>query len=136
MIHALVAVVKNTNNAAGSKWQYQRRFDMSERGKGEFWAFAAGLLAGGVVALLYAPAKGEETRKRIKDGAEETYQKGEEIYGKGRVEAEKIYQDGREKVEKIYSDGRAKVEETIDYVRDKVHADEEVEAETETDPKA
>jgi len=136
MIPALVAVVKNTNNAAGNKWQYQRRFGMSEKGKGEFWAFAAGLLAGGVVALLYAPAKGEETRKRIKDGAEDTYHKGEEMYGKGRIEAEKIYQDGREKVEKIYSDGRAKVEETIDYVRDKIHTDEEVEVEVENDSKA
>lgn len=132
MIPALVAAVRNTNNAAGNERQYQRRLDMSERGKGEFWAFAAGLLAGGVVALLYAPAKGEETRKRIKDGAEETYHKGEEIYGKGKIEAEKIYHDGREKAEKIYSDGRAKVEETIDYVRDKIHTDEEVEAETES----
>ncbi len=105
---------------------------MSERGKGEFWAFAAGLLAGGVVALLYAPAKGEETRKRIKDGAEETYHKGEEIYGKGKIEAEKIYQDGREKAEKIYSDGRAKVEETIDYVRDKIHTEEEAAAENDS----
>ena len=132
MIPALVAAVRNTNNAAENERQDQRRLDMSERGKGEFWAFAAGLLAGGVVALLYAPAKGEETRKRIKDGAEETYHKGEEIYGKGRIEAEKIYQDGREKVEKIYSDGRAKVEETIDFVRDKIHTDEVVEAETDS----
>lgn len=132
MTPALVAAEKNTNNAAESERQYQRRLDMSERGKGEFWAFAAGLLAGGVVALLYAPAKGEETRKRIKDGAEETFQKGEEIYGKSRVEAEKIYLDGKEKVEQIYSDGRAKVEDTIDYVRDKIHKDDELE-ETDTE---
>jgi gas vesicle protein len=103
---------------------------MSERGKGEFWAFTAGLLAGGVFALLYAPAKGEETRKRIMETAEDTYHKGEEIYGKGRTEAEKIYHEGREKAGKVYSEGRAKVEETIDYVRDKVHRDT---AETEPD---
>jgi gas vesicle protein len=96
---------------------------MSERGKGEFWAFAAGLLAGGVVALLYAPARGEETRKKIMETAEDTYHKGEEIYGKSKTEAEKIYHDGREKAGKIYTEGRSKVEETIDYVRDKVHKD-------------
>lgn len=133
MIHALVAAVRNTNNAAENERQYLRRLDMSERGKGEFWAFAAGLLAGGVVALLYAPAKGEETRKKIRDGAEETYHKGEEIYGKGKIEAERIYHDGRDKAEKIYSDGRAKVEDTMDYIRDKVQMDKEVEAEVETD---
>jgi len=96
---------------------------MSERGKGEFWAFAAGLLAGGVVALLYAPARGEETRKRIMETAEDTYHKGEEIYGKSRTEAEKIYNDGKEKAGRIYTEGRAKVEDTIDFVRDKVHKD-------------
>ncbi len=107
---------------------------MSERGKGEFWAFAAGLLAGGVVALLYAPAKGEETRKKIMETAEDTYHKGEDIYDKSRTEAEKIYHDGKEKAGRIYTEGRAKVEETIDYVRDKVHKDSE-EAEPTTEEK-
>lgn len=106
---------------------------MSENGKGEFWAFTAGLLAGGVIALLYAPDKGEETRKRIRDTAEETYHKGEEIYGKGKIEAEKIYHDGREKAEKVYSDGRARVEETVDYVRDKMHHEEETAAEADSE---
>ena len=105
---------------------------MGERGRGEFWAFVAGLLAGSVAAVLYAPAKGEETRRKIKDTAEETYHRGEELYGKGKVEAEKIYHDGREKAEKIYADGRAKVEQTIDHVREIVHENEEVEKETET----
>lgn len=99
---------------------------MSERGKGEFWAFAAGLLAGGVVALLYAPAKGEDTRKKIREGAEDTYHKGEEIYGKGKAEAGKIYHDGREKAEKIYADGRTKVEDTVEFVKEKMHRGEKV----------
>lgn len=30
-------------------------------------AFAAGAVVGGVVALLYAPASGKETREKIKD---------------------------------------------------------------------
>ena len=104
---------------------------MSERGRGEFWAFMAGLLAGGVAAVLYAPAKGEDTRKKIRETAEETYHKGEDIYGKGKVQAEKIYHDGKGKAEKIYADGRAKVEETIDYVREKVHHEAAKETDTE-----
>ncbi|MCD4708737.1 MAG: YtxH domain-containing protein [Candidatus Sabulitectum sp.] len=103
---------------------------MSDRGRGEFWAFVAGLLAGGVAAVLYAPAKGEETRKKIRETAEETYHKGEEFYEKGMTEAEKIYHDGREKAEKIYSDGRAKVGKTIDSIREKVDHEEEVETKT------
>lgn len=81
---------------------------MSERGRGEFWAFMAGLLAGGVAALLYAPAKGIDTRRKIRETAEDAYHKGEEFYEKGVSGAEKLYHDGKEKVE-----------ETIQTVKDK-----------------
>jgi len=72
---------------------------MNERGRGEFWAFIAGLLAGGVAAVLYAPAKGEDTRKKIRETAEDVYHKGEEYYEKGMTEAEKIYSEGKRRVE-------------------------------------
>lgn len=108
---------------------------MSDRGRGEFWAFVAGLLAGGVAAVLYAPAKGEETRRKIRETAEDTYHKGEEFYEKGMTEAEKIYHDGREKVEKIYSDGRVKVGKTIDSIREKVDHEEEAKPKTGVKPK-
>ncbi len=103
---------------------------MSDRGRGEFWAFVAGLLAGGVAAVLYAPAKGEETRKKIRETAEDTYHKGEELYDKGITEAEKIYHDGREKAEKIYSEGRTRVEKTIDAIRENADVEEEIKPET------
>ncbi|PIE52953.1 hypothetical protein CSA37_04645 [Candidatus Fermentibacteria bacterium] len=61
----------------------------------------AGLLAGGVAALLYAPAKGEDTRKKIRETAEDAYHKGEEYYEKGISEAERIYKEGRNKVEEV-----------------------------------
>ncbi len=32
-----------------------------------FTAFLGGMLIGGVIALLYAPEKGEQTRKQLKD---------------------------------------------------------------------
>ncbi len=48
-------------------------------------AFVLGAAAGAAVALLYAPATGEETRRRLKDKARE-----------GRDKAEAVARDGRE----------------------------------------
>jgi len=48
-------------------------------------AFALGALAGAAVALLYAPASGEETRRRLAEKARE-----------GRERAEGLARDGRE----------------------------------------
>ena len=48
-------------------------------------AFVLGAAAGAAMALLYAPATGEETRRRIKDKARE-----------GRGKAEAVARDGRE----------------------------------------
>ncbi len=48
-------------------------------------AFAVGAVAGAAVALLYAPAAGEETRRKIADRARD-----------GRQRAEGLARDGRE----------------------------------------
>ncbi len=48
-------------------------------------AFVLGAAAGAAVALLYAPATGEETRRRLKDKARE-----------GRDKAEAVARDSRE----------------------------------------
>ncbi len=42
-------------------------------------AFVLGAAAGAAVALLYAPAPGEETRQRIKDKAREGREKAEAV---------------------------------------------------------
>jgi len=47
-------------------------------------AFALGALAGAAVALLYAPAAGEETRRRLGDKAREGRQRAEELAKQGR----------------------------------------------------
>jgi gas vesicle protein len=44
-------------------------------------AFALGVVAGGVAALLLAPEKGEVTRKRLKDGAIQLAKRGETLTG-------------------------------------------------------
>jgi gas vesicle protein len=48
-------------------------------------AFVCGAIAGAAVALLYAPAPGEETRRRLADRARE-----------GRDRAEQVAREGRE----------------------------------------
>jgi gas vesicle protein len=48
-------------------------------------SFVLGAIAGAAVALLYAPASGEETRRKIVDKARE-----------GRDRAERLARDGRE----------------------------------------
>jgi gas vesicle protein len=47
-------------------------------------AFVLGAVAGAAVALLYAPATGEETRRRIKDKAREGREKAEAVAREGR----------------------------------------------------
>jgi len=43
---------------------------------GTFWTFLAGAAVGGAAAVLTAPARGEETRRRIKDKATDVTDKG------------------------------------------------------------
>lgn len=47
-------------------------------------AFAIGAIAGAAVALLYAPATGEETRKRLAEKAKEGRDKAESMAKEGR----------------------------------------------------
>jgi gas vesicle protein len=52
-------------------------------------AFAVGALAGAAVALLYAPATGEETRRRLAERARD-----------GREQAESLAREGREFIQR------------------------------------
>ena len=47
-------------------------------------AFALGAIAGAAVALLYAPAAGEETRRKIAERAREGREKAETLAREGR----------------------------------------------------
>ena len=72
--------------------------DKSESSSGITW-FLAGAVCGAVVALLYAPSTGEETRKllskktdetkdALSDGGKEIVERGKELFDKGRQYAE------------------------------------------------
>ena len=47
-------------------------------------AFALGAVAGAAVALLYAPASGEETRRKLAEKAREGRERAEEMAREGR----------------------------------------------------
>ena len=47
-------------------------------------AFALGAIAGAAVALLYAPATGEDTRRKLAEKAREGREKAEELAREGR----------------------------------------------------
>jgi gas vesicle protein len=75
-----------------------------------FWTFLTGVAAGAVIALLYAPDRGSETRRKVADsarrfagnlednleeGMDELSETGERMYGKARGVAEKYTGRGR-----------------------------------------
>jgi gas vesicle protein len=63
-------------------------------------AFALGALAGAAVALLFAPAAGEETRRRLAEAAQ-----------KGREGAEALVREGRDLVERHRDDLTAAIDQ-------------------------
>jgi gas vesicle protein len=96
---------------------------MAERGKGEFWAFVAGVLAGGIAALLYAPAKGSETRVKLRETAGELKAKGGELAAQAREEAGRVIESGRLKLDETkqrIGEAGQKLDQTTQKVRESI----------------
>lgn len=103
---------------------------MSDRD--EFGAFLVGFIVGGltgaVVALLFAPQSGEETRALIKDksielrdkasaSAEEVIARAEAAAAEARTRAEELAREVRSRGQEVYEDVRERGKEAIDAVR-------------------
>jgi gas vesicle protein len=63
-----------------------------DSGGGVMAAFVLGALAGAAVALLYAPAAGEETRRKVAERAREGREKAMRAAERGRAAFEKARQ--------------------------------------------
>jgi gas vesicle protein len=75
--------------------------------------FVAGAAIGATVAILFAPASGEETRRKLRRSAEKGRERikdtGREIYGKGRD----LYEKGKDLADdaaELFERGRKIVE--------------------------
>lgn len=105
---------------------------MSDRD--EFGAFLVGFIVGGltgaVVALLFAPQSGEETRALIKDKsielrdkashtAEEALARAEAAAQEARARADELARQVREKSSEVYSTAREKGQAVIEDVRER-----------------
>ncbi len=62
-------------------------------------SFLVGAATGFVLGVLFAPASGKETRKKIQEGAARAGEKAKESYGKIAKEAEKGIKIVREKTQ-------------------------------------
>ena len=71
-----------------------------------FWAFLLGGLAGGLIALLYAPKSGKETREGIKDEAENTKQEVTEQIQSIKESIQTKYYDTKERFKAAVEAGR------------------------------
>jgi len=77
-------------------------------------AFLLGVVAGGVTALLLAPDRGEETRRKLRQGAHNLSHRGGEAIGTARGalgdKAHKIAETAREKVDQVASSTRSQID--------------------------
>jgi gas vesicle protein len=78
---------------------------MSEKKSSNFLAFLLGLTVGAILGILFAPAEGKETRKKIAKYLEELEEKGEEYLEKGK----EFVEEGAEKVKKFVEESKDKV---------------------------
>jgi len=94
---------------------------MSERD--EFGAFLVGFIVGGltgaVVALLFAPQSGEETRALIKDKSIELRDKAQVSAEEAYARAEELANDARQRAEELAKEARARATELANEVRER-----------------
>jgi gas vesicle protein len=112
--------------------QNPKEATMSDRD--EFGAFLVGFIVGGltgaVVALLFAPQSGEETRALIKDksielrdkaqqSAEEALARAEQVAQEARARADELAKQVKERGTEVYSTARERGQAIYDDVRER-----------------
>ena len=79
-------------------------------------SFLLGTAAGFILGVLFAPASGEETRKKIQEGAVKTGEKAKESYDKITKEAEK----GIELVKEKTTEGVTAIKDFVDKKKEEI----------------
>lgn len=89
----------------------------------EFGAFLVGFVVGGltgaVVALLFAPQSGEETRALIKDKSIELRDKAQMTAEEALARAEQVAAEARTRAEELGREARMRAEELANEVRER-----------------
>lgn len=89
----------------------------------EFGAFLVGFVVGGlsgaIVALLFAPQSGEETRALIKDKSIELRDKAQMTAEEALARAEQLAADARARAEELTNEARARAEDLAREVRER-----------------
>jgi gas vesicle protein len=85
---------------------------MDERGstKSFLLGVLAGGLAGGAIALLYAPKSGREIRKDISKRKDQLVKDADRYYEDTKKRVDKMIHDGKKKAETLIHDAKAKAE--------------------------
>jgi gas vesicle protein len=109
-----------------------RKGEKSMNDRDEFGAFLVGFVVGGltgaVVALLFAPQSGEETRALIKDKsielrdraqmtAEEALARAEQVAAEARTRAEELTREARMRAEELAAEVRERGKSAVEAVR-------------------
>ena len=79
-------------------------------------SFLLGTAAGFILGVLFAPSSGEETRKKIQEGAVKTGEKAKESYDRITKEAEK----GIEIVKEKTNEGVTAIKDFVDKKKDEI----------------
>ena len=84
-----------------------------------------GAMIGAALGVLYAPAKGEETRKKLKDTSEKYVEKGQEVYDEVREKLTPMLNDLKDASEPTRQAMMKKFDELSDEVKSKVKEEKE-----------
>lgn len=85
-------------------------------------AFLVGAVAGGVTALLLAPDKGSETRRKLREGATDMMNKGQEFVGDATENATRRAQGMVEEAKRKLHEAEAAAKSHASAVKEAVRA--------------